>query len=218
MPLGEWEGYALPSGHAQITTSVLGYWGVWLSRGWVWGVVVMVVGLVALSRVYQAAHYPGDVVAGILVGALVVILYLRGWTFLVSRLDSWPVMGQIALAAGASLLLALAAPFEQALSSSAVLLGISTGWILEERYLRIEISGRWSQYGGRLLVGGAGLGVLQGLEILLGEVPGVDILTAIALGVWVTLGAPALFLVGRLTRRRELSAIRPSMAHSATVV
>lgn len=201
--LGVNGGYALPSGHAQNASSAWGYWGLWLRHRWAWGAVALILALVAASRVYLGLHYPADVVAGVVIGGLVLILFLRAQAWLTPRLASWPVAGRLALAVGPAVLLALAAPSENALAASGALLGISAGWVLEERYLGMEVSGAWWQYGGRLLLGGAGLGALIGLEAVLEGAPGLDFLAPVALGVWITLGAPALFRLIGLARRTE---------------
>jgi membrane-associated phospholipid phosphatase len=48
--LGEAEGYGLPSGHVQNTTAVFVLLAGWGRRSWVWLVVFVYIGLMALSR------------------------------------------------------------------------------------------------------------------------------------------------------------------------
>jgi undecaprenyl-diphosphatase len=84
-PLVHLSTYSFPSGHAVASTVFYGVLCALVlqrvqSRGWriaaVAGAVVMVL-LVAFSRVYLGAHYASDVLAGIAVGAACVALVLR---------------------------------------------------------------------------------------------------------------------------------------------
>lgn len=69
------DGYGFPSGHAVAAVVVYGGLAVefdWLDDPRKAGAVAVVVAAVALSRVVLGVHYLGDVVAGVVVGALVV--------------------------------------------------------------------------------------------------------------------------------------------------
>lgn len=85
--------FSFPSDHAVAVAAVAA--GLWLAdRALGWVAVVLAL-LLAASRVYVGAHYPGDVAAGLLVGALVIVVaglaalpLLRA---LVHRLDRSPL-------------------------------------------------------------------------------------------------------------------------------
>lgn len=66
--------FSFPSDHATVVGAVIA--GLWLAgRDRPFAVLATVVGFfLAFSRVYVGAHYPGDVVAGVLLGAVVVIV------------------------------------------------------------------------------------------------------------------------------------------------
>ena len=86
---------AFPSDHAVMAGAVAA--GLWLVS-WRLGVLAAAAALLmAASRVYIAAHYPHDVVAGLLLGIAITLL---GWllvrrplTALVERLAGWPAAG-----------------------------------------------------------------------------------------------------------------------------
>jgi membrane-associated phospholipid phosphatase len=74
--LGEAEGYGLPSGHVQNTTAVFLLLAGWSRRAWVWLLVLVYIGLMALSRFYLGVHFLQDLAAGFVIGLLVLIFYL----------------------------------------------------------------------------------------------------------------------------------------------
>ena len=73
------DGYSFPSGHALgVTTATLILaWTIarWLIHSWngriaVWMTAIVIIGGVGFSRVYLGVHYPSDVIAGWLLGAI----------------------------------------------------------------------------------------------------------------------------------------------------
>jgi membrane-associated phospholipid phosphatase len=69
--------FGIPSGHAQNAAAVWGMLAASLKRGWVWVITLFLILLIGLSRLYLAVHFPTDVVAGWLIGFLLVWLFLR---------------------------------------------------------------------------------------------------------------------------------------------
>ncbi|MGO8966949.1 phosphatase PAP2 family protein [Mycobacterium sp.] len=73
------DGYSFPSGHALGVTiaALISAWVLdhWLIRSWngriaVWTTAIVIIGGVGFSRVYLGVHYPSDVIAGWLLGAI----------------------------------------------------------------------------------------------------------------------------------------------------
>ena len=84
-PLVTESGYSFPSGHAALGMVGWGILAVLISRsrlpraaraGIVAGIAVLVF-LIGVSRVYLGVHYPTDVIAGWVLGGVVVLLYER---------------------------------------------------------------------------------------------------------------------------------------------
>ena len=67
-------GYSFPSGHTQGATALYGSIGIRFKNKKLWTAIIVLISLVAISRVYLGVHFPHDVVAGLLVGIACSIL------------------------------------------------------------------------------------------------------------------------------------------------
>jgi membrane-associated phospholipid phosphatase len=77
--------YGIPSGHAQLSLTFWGFLASWLTAGtnvrfarrrWlVWACAISIILLIAFTRLYLGVHFPTDILAGWLLGILVLILY-----------------------------------------------------------------------------------------------------------------------------------------------
>jgi undecaprenyl-diphosphatase len=81
--LGQWSGYAFPSGHATEAAAVWGMLAVVLAAGAppayrtrIVGAAVAVVAMVGITRLYLAAHWLTDVLAGWCFGSLCILAVL----------------------------------------------------------------------------------------------------------------------------------------------
>lgn len=77
-------GYSFPSAHAATSVALYGLIAIWAfthlegkARQYVCGTMLGVIGLVGATRVYLGAHYPTDVLAGWLVGSVIVLAIWR---------------------------------------------------------------------------------------------------------------------------------------------
>ena len=91
-------GYGIPSGHAQFTTTIYLFLAVWVRRRWMWLLAILMIILMPVSRVYLGSHFVHDVVAGFLLGLLVLVGYLV-WERRYAAGFSKRIMGQRLLAA-----------------------------------------------------------------------------------------------------------------------
>lgn len=80
------DGFSFPSGH--VTAAAAGSLALILERGKKYLLPgALYVGLMCLSRSYLMAHYPSDVLAGVLVGCLsaAAAFFIAGWIFALLR-------------------------------------------------------------------------------------------------------------------------------------
>lgn len=212
-PDREW-GYGLPSGHSQNSALLWIMLARGMARRWFWAAAMVLIWLIGFSRLYFGLHFPGDVLAGWLLALLLLGSYIlwgdRSAQWL--HQQSTPFLtGMLWLACGVLFFLyacLLEMPFMAGLV--AVSLGAGTGTIITLRYLRYSGCGNlWHRL----------VRTAIGLSILFGYVKATDSLLATAsngdyyqtmfvvyavAGLWLTLGAPALFLMLSLTGRPTL--------------
>lgn len=62
-------GFSFPSGHMTATTSAMTVLFIFLKKKWCY-IPIIITLLMGLARVYLLAHYPTDVIAGLIVGAI----------------------------------------------------------------------------------------------------------------------------------------------------
>lgn len=69
--------FGMPSGHAQNSTAIFGILAAGIRRRWALWTAVGLVFFIGLSRIVLGVHFTSDVLAGWLIGALLLILVLR---------------------------------------------------------------------------------------------------------------------------------------------
>ena len=67
-------GSSFPSGHSQNISSLLTCLGLWFQKRFFWVLSAVIMLLVGFSRLYLGAHYPTDVLAGLVFGGLSAVL------------------------------------------------------------------------------------------------------------------------------------------------
>jgi membrane-associated phospholipid phosphatase len=83
----EEEGFSTPSGHAQTSSTVYGWMILYFKKIWLYIVIPILVILICLSRVFLGVHYIGDVILGLLIGAIILAALFFGVPPFVKWLD-----------------------------------------------------------------------------------------------------------------------------------
>jgi membrane-associated phospholipid phosphatase len=230
--------FGIPSGHAQMAASLWGMAASLTGRSWAWAVAVFVIFMIGLSRLYLAAHFPTDVLAGWAIGALVLWAFLRWWDVVAAWAKEKSPGRQVALAFAPSMAMlasgaiafwslrgwtfpadwmaharqagldVLPAPvtLDNTIAFAAALFGLLAGVIWMDSKGGYVADGGFRQRTLRLLPGLAGVLVIYlGLRAVF---PRGDSLVPYTLryvrfalvGLWISAGAPWLFLKLRLAR------------------
>jgi len=111
--------YGLPSGHAQHAMAV---WGIMAARtkGGLRWVMAALIFLIGFSRLVLAVHFPTDVLAGWLIGGLILWAFLEWEAAVTAWFNRFTLMQKIGLASAASILLLIISMAGLALAPSAV--------------------------------------------------------------------------------------------------
>jgi membrane-associated phospholipid phosphatase len=206
-------GYSFPSGHAQGTSVFWTHLACNVRRRWVAVTGIVVVAVVAFTRVYATCHYPTDVLAGAALGVAIALVYSGIERRL--RASSPGGRSQVSLQlavsiVGPGLAFALTASRNPAFTEEVAqvlgfLAGAGIGYTLEAMYVKYDVRASLPVQVIKVVLGMAGLmGVRYGLKALFPNTAFWDMLRYAAVAVWATLGAPFAFkaLFGRKTPAR----------------
>jgi len=154
--------FSFPSDHAQ--TGGVVFWGYLASRvrrTWFTILAVVMAFLLGASRIYLGVHHPQDVLAGWIVGLVILGVVLKLEPTLVRRWSQMSLRSQVAVIVIVPLLLLLLVPSdengrypgEMAGRLAGVVIGAGLGSLLELRTVRFRVDGPWWQRILRYIVG-----------------------------------------------------------------
>lgn len=135
--------YSFPSGHALGATVAWGYLALAIRRRWFTILALVVIALIALSRMYLGVHTPSDIAGGIFFGGILLAIY---W-FLEPRVT--PLIKKAPPLVILAMLFAITIPLAiycRAVTAMGLLMGMGAGALFEDRLVRfIERSVFWKQ-------------------------------------------------------------------------
>ena len=205
------DSYGLPSGHAQ---NAIVFWGViaqWIGTAWGWIAGILLMLLIGLSRIYLGVHFPTDVFMGWAIGIVILGIYI----VLGERVEKWlgglSLALQILLALSLPILFLALQPNDVTTQVTGAFAGIAVGVALGVRYLDFDAAGRFWKRAVRFLLGVAVVAaIFFGLRIIFpGEGQSLYAIFRFVrygfVGLWISLGAPWLFLRVGLADARAAS-------------
>jgi membrane-associated phospholipid phosphatase len=99
--------FGIPSGHAQNAVAVLGTLAAYIRKPWAWMIAIALMFLIGFSRIYLGVHFPHDVLAGWLAGALLLTLFLSLWDSTAAWIKKMGFPQQVLLALVVSMIIVL---------------------------------------------------------------------------------------------------------------
>ncbi len=192
-------GSSFPSGHTQ-TISVFMFSIMSLFKGiGIKAVGVVAILAVAFSRLYLGLHWPKDVLGAILVAWIIVQIVNRIYQRNYLEGDYLPYF--------IILVLTLASLFifksESYLKGAGILAGYLVGYWFEENFINFDTRGSLEHQILKYIMGIAGfVGIYMGLKAVLPSTDMMIFARYFVLLLWATAGAPALFVLFRLSKHR----------------
>jgi membrane-associated phospholipid phosphatase len=196
--LADASSYGVPSGHTQTATVVYLYIAGWFRKSWVWVLAMVMVFLMALSRVYLGVHALLDVAIGFLIGVVLLGTYavwmrigyegfrnrilgqrllpviilpvILALAYVVARLIIGPVDTDVIWAD--FVLVAETDALDELVTSVALLFGAGVGLILEAGWVHFLPGGPLWKRAARYVLGMAvAIALWQGLGVLFPDDP-----------------------------------------------
>lgn len=126
------QGYSLPSGHSMMATNLFLAIPIYLKKYSYAAIGLIGVFIVAISRVGLGVHFPTDTIAGFIIALVIILILSRIYDTIENR--SYLYLGIIAL----SLVGIVFCPDMSYIKYVALIIGISLGFLFEEKYVNFE--------------------------------------------------------------------------------
>jgi membrane-associated phospholipid phosphatase len=236
--------FGMPSGHAQTAPVFWGFLAAQTRRWVLWAAALAMIVLIGISRIVLGVHSLGQVAAGWLIGAglLAVLLWCEprvvpwwtrrpliqqlglslavGLAFIAAMWGAlqpidrwrWPAMwAQRIVESGGDL---EPVTLTDGAAASGGLFGLLAGLSIAARLIGYEPGGEIWRRLARIPVGAAGALALYTVGLFLGTQPVQTFIVQAMLGLWVTAGAPEVFIRLRLADRTTRAVTRPGEGRS----
>ncbi|MFH1454696.1 MAG: phosphatase PAP2 family protein [Armatimonadota bacterium] len=197
-------GYGIPSGHSQSSLVVWVMIASYIKKTWFWILAILIILLIAFSRLYLGVHFPTDVLGGWVLGGILLLIYFLFHDKVERWLSVLKLGMQVFLAFLIPLVFIFIHPVKETVAAMAVLSGAGTGLAFMYRYVGFKADGMLIQKILRFLVGILTVFIIYyGLKYIFPEEEHrlyllFRFIRYWVIGIWVILGAPYLFKVFKL--------------------
>lgn len=82
------QGFSFPSGHAQLSLTLLGIIGCRMRSHRLWAVIILTLLSIGISRIWLGVHLPIDILGGWVIGAVILVSFILAEQWLSPRLGS----------------------------------------------------------------------------------------------------------------------------------
>lgn len=160
--------FGIPSGHALMTFVIWGYYAIWMKKRPITIAVVIYIILQGLSRMYLGVHFPQDVIAGWLLGSVILWFY----TAQIDWVDTWwrtqSILIQIGIPIAFSILTMLFFLGNvDGLTFAGLLAGAGAAIVLESRYVHFSHKQSTVRRIAQFILGLViAIAILEGLDIV----------------------------------------------------
>jgi len=209
----------LPSGHAQNTLVLLFIIASWIKKKWAFVCAAVLCLLIGFSRIYLGVHFPTDIIAGWILGGII----LCGYFMLGDRIEAFLVKGGfragLIASAALSFVMILYLPGKELLMPGGTIFGLGAGYCLNRRYVGFTANAVLGRAGVekylilavRMLLGITGfLLIFVAAGRLIPRESGnqnlYGFLQAAVIGLWVSVAAPWVFVKLRLAGTEKQNA------------
>jgi membrane-associated phospholipid phosphatase len=90
--------FGVPSGHSQTAVAVWGMIAYYINRPWAWIASITIMVLIGMSRIYLGVHFPTDVLAGWLIGGILLFCFIKFWNPVAAWLKKMTFAQQVLVA------------------------------------------------------------------------------------------------------------------------
>ena len=148
----EASGYGFPSGHAQGSLVFFGMLALLIRKRWFTVIAMILIFLIAFSRVYLGVHFPTDILGGWFLGGCLLFGYLKFGNRFEQMVAQWSLWQQIVLLVATTGFMLIYATHETIVIVAAFF-GVGIGTILSVRFNYTQKPSSFSQHILRLLTG-----------------------------------------------------------------
>ena len=199
-------GGGLPSYHAQGSFLFWGYLSLWFKRVHLYVLSIIIILLIAFSRIYLGHHFPTDILGGWLISfTLLCVFYLSHYK-IEGRLEKTAFIIKILIAFSVPFIFTFIKPSSWTIGDMGFLAGFGTGYCVLKEFIAFNTAGGFLNKLLRYLTGIAGLVIIY---YALKEISPADessyylpflFVRFMFMGLWLSAGAPWVFTKMKLVR------------------